>query len=141
MTDANTIADRYIAIWNEADTDRRRALIAEAWAEDCSYIDPMMRADNREQIHALVTADRELTYNTVTTIVTRLYRKGRLDRQERGRGYAYHPVLTREEHTAAAMSELLEAAGDQRTALAHFVDTLASRERSALRRALGANRK
>lgn len=59
MTDATTIAERYIAIWNEADTDRRRALIAEAWTESCSYIDPMMRADDREQIHALVTAAHE----------------------------------------------------------------------------------
>lgn len=56
MTDATTIADRYIAIWNEADAERRRALIAEAWTENCSYVDPLMRADDRDQIHALVTA-------------------------------------------------------------------------------------
>jgi hypothetical protein len=70
MTDANIIADRYIAIWNEADTERRRALIADAWTEDCSYVDPMMRADNREQIHALVTAAHERFPGFRFTLIT-----------------------------------------------------------------------
>jgi len=29
MTDASNTAERYIAIWNEEDADRRRALIAD----------------------------------------------------------------------------------------------------------------
>lgn len=56
MTDANTKAQRYIAIWNEADTARRSALIAESWHEAVTYIDPLMRGEGHEQINALVEA-------------------------------------------------------------------------------------
>lgn len=56
MTDATTIAERYIAVWNETDVARRRALITEAWTESCTYIDPLMRGEGREQIDALVAA-------------------------------------------------------------------------------------
>jgi hypothetical protein len=56
MTDASNTAERYIAIWNEEDADRRRALIAESWAENATYIDPLMRGEGHEQINALVEA-------------------------------------------------------------------------------------
>lgn len=56
MSDATIIAERYIALWNETDADRRRVLIAEAWTESCSYVDPLMQGEGREQIDALVTA-------------------------------------------------------------------------------------
>jgi hypothetical protein len=35
---AAELADRYVALWNEADPDRRRELIAGLWAEDGEYI-------------------------------------------------------------------------------------------------------
>ncbi len=54
MTDAAHIADRYIAVWNEADPVRRRALLAEGWSEDATYVDPLMRGDGRDQIGALI---------------------------------------------------------------------------------------
>lgn len=56
MTDANNTAERYIAIWNEEDADHRRRLIAESWAENATYIDPLMRGEGHEQINALVEA-------------------------------------------------------------------------------------
>jgi hypothetical protein len=34
MLDAQTLADRYVAAWNERDTDRRRKAIAALWAPD-----------------------------------------------------------------------------------------------------------
>ena len=43
MTDTKTIVDRYLAIWNEDDAARRRALIASAWTEDATYVDPVMK--------------------------------------------------------------------------------------------------
>ena len=70
MTDATAIAERYIAIWNETDSERRRALIAEAWTESCSYIDPLMRAGDREQIHALATAAHERFPGFRFTLIT-----------------------------------------------------------------------
>jgi hypothetical protein len=56
MTDANSSAERYIAIWNETDAARRSALIAETWHEEASYIDPLMRGEGHAQINALVDA-------------------------------------------------------------------------------------
>jgi hypothetical protein len=37
-TEAEQLADRYVALWNEADPERRRRLIAELWTEDGSQI-------------------------------------------------------------------------------------------------------
>lgn len=54
MTDANTNAERYLAIWNETDAIRRKAMIAEAWAEDGLYVDPLVRGEGHERIGCLV---------------------------------------------------------------------------------------
>src|SRR5919112_3173963 len=35
---AATLAERYIALWNEPEADRRRRMIAELWAEDGRHI-------------------------------------------------------------------------------------------------------
>lgn len=46
--------NRYLATWNESDPERRRALIAETWAEDGSYVDPLMAGDGHDGINAMV---------------------------------------------------------------------------------------
>jgi hypothetical protein len=35
---AAELAERYVALWNESDSDRRRLMIAELWTEDGSHI-------------------------------------------------------------------------------------------------------
>ena len=52
--DAQGIAERYIACWNERDPERRRALLSALWTEDATYLDPMMRAEGREGIAGLI---------------------------------------------------------------------------------------
>ena len=37
-TAAEELADRYLALWNEPDADRRRRMIAELWTEDGRHI-------------------------------------------------------------------------------------------------------
>jgi hypothetical protein len=54
--DAATIAQRYIAVWNETDGARRAALIEAGWTADARYVDPIAQASGREQISALVGA-------------------------------------------------------------------------------------
>jgi len=54
--DAATIAQRYIAVWNETDDARRAALIEAGWTADAHYVDPIAQASGREQISALVGA-------------------------------------------------------------------------------------
>jgi hypothetical protein len=38
MTDEQTFAENYMALWNEPDADRRRRMITELWTEDGSHI-------------------------------------------------------------------------------------------------------
>jgi hypothetical protein len=59
VTDAAQIADRYIAVWNETDHARRRALLAEGWADNATYVEPVMSVEGREQIGALIAAVHE----------------------------------------------------------------------------------
>jgi hypothetical protein len=54
MSDANTIAHRYIALWNETDLDRRKALLVDLWSETGTYRDPLMQGEGRDQINALI---------------------------------------------------------------------------------------
>ena len=56
MTDATIVAEKYIALWNEADQPRRKALIAKAWTEDASYVDPMMQIRGHDEIDAMIGA-------------------------------------------------------------------------------------
>jgi len=55
MTDAKQIADRYIALWNEADPAVRRQLLARDWTDDASYADPLMAGKGIDDIDALIT--------------------------------------------------------------------------------------
>lgn len=42
-SDVTELVDRYCAVWNEPDVERRAALMAAVWAEGAAYTDP--RAD------------------------------------------------------------------------------------------------
>jgi hypothetical protein len=55
-TDHTELADRYIAVWNETDPGRRRALIARTWAEGARYRDPLLSSDGADGIDAMVAA-------------------------------------------------------------------------------------
>lgn len=79
---------------------------------------------------------RPLAYNTVTTIVARLFDKGRLERQRDGRAFAYRPCQSREEYTAMRMTEVLRGTEDRSVALARFVETLDPSDQIQLRRLL-----
>jgi SnoaL-like protein len=52
--DAQDIADRYVACWNERAGERRRTLLTALWTEDATYLDPLMRGEGREGIGALI---------------------------------------------------------------------------------------
>jgi len=56
MTSAATIADRYIALWNETDPQRRQAMLAELWSETGTYRDPVMQGRGHREIDALIAA-------------------------------------------------------------------------------------
>jgi hypothetical protein len=56
MTSPATLVDRYIAAWNETDASARRALVAETFAADGRYVDPVMSGDDAESIAAMIGA-------------------------------------------------------------------------------------
>lgn len=56
MPDASVIATTYLKTWNETDTARRRAILADHWTEDACYVDPLMSGAGHAQIDALVAA-------------------------------------------------------------------------------------
>ena len=51
---AQTLAEQYIAAWNETDAERRRAIIAGSWTADAAYVDPMMNGAGHDGIAAMI---------------------------------------------------------------------------------------
>lgn len=56
MSNPTELIDRYIAVWNETDRARRRALIASTWTEDAHYLDPLLSGEGHAGIDAMVQA-------------------------------------------------------------------------------------
>lgn len=54
MNDTAALIDRYFAAWNETDADRRHDLIAQTWAENAAYLDPLMQGDGHAGIDAMI---------------------------------------------------------------------------------------
>jgi hypothetical protein len=54
MSENAGIVDRYIAMWNEADPERRRLLVADTVTRDAVYIDPMMTGEGVAGIDATI---------------------------------------------------------------------------------------
>jgi len=53
------VVGRYFAAWNEIDAERRRTLIAQTWADDASYLDPLMQGQGHAGIDAMIAAVQE----------------------------------------------------------------------------------
>ena len=90
---------------------------------------------------ALLENGHPVAYTTAMTILVRLWDKGMVERRASGRGFAYHPVLTRDEWAAQRMHELLSTAGNRSAALSHFVETLDAKQLGQLRRAIKPRRR
>jgi len=54
MSDFQTIAERYIQLWNETDPTRRGRLLEEHWAREATYTDPMARVAGHSDINTLI---------------------------------------------------------------------------------------
>jgi predicted transcriptional regulator len=79
----------------------------------------------------------DLAYTTVLTILVRLHAKGVLDREKRGRAYAYRPVSDEAGLAALRMRQVLDERADRDAVLARFVGDLTDDDEQALRRLLG----
>jgi predicted transcriptional regulator len=78
----------------------------------------------------------KLAYNTVQTILTRLYEKNLLQRRRAGRGHAYWPVEDAATATAARMKAALADRADRHAVLQQFAATLDDDDADLLRQVL-----
>jgi predicted transcriptional regulator len=97
--------------------------------------------------HPLTTADvqravdAELAYNTVQTILARLYDKGLVGRSAEGRRHLYRPVKGAEELAAEQMQALLHRGPDRQSVLQRFATSLSEEDAEALRAMLKLRRR
>jgi hypothetical protein len=54
MTDLDSIAQNYLAAWNETDAARRKTLLQAAFTNDVRYRDPLMQGDGHDGVAALI---------------------------------------------------------------------------------------
>jgi hypothetical protein len=54
MTDAQSIAQRYIDLWNQRDDAKRLEILAAGWASDARYTDPLATVRGAAEISALI---------------------------------------------------------------------------------------
>jgi hypothetical protein len=54
MTDVQQVIDRYFAMWNEDDDDRRAAIIATCFVDEATYTDPLADVQGHDAISAMV---------------------------------------------------------------------------------------
>ncbi|MGI9124644.1 MAG: BlaI/MecI/CopY family transcriptional regulator [Mycobacterium sp.] len=91
------------------------------------------------QVHDALSAQRDLAYTTVMTVLQRLARKNLVVQIRADRAHQYLPTHGRDELVAGLMVDALAQAsdsGDRQAALVHFVERVGADEADALRRAL-----
>lgn len=88
------------------------------------------------QVHRQLASQRDIAYTTVMTTVSRLHRKGLLERERDGRRYLYRPRMSRGEFLKAMAREvlgsLLEAGNEAAEAL--LVERIANADSESLDR-------
>jgi predicted transcriptional regulator len=109
------------------------ALEAEVMAVLRAAGTPLSPGQVRERLAA--REQRELSYSTVVTIVSRLHAKGLLARERAGRGFAYAPIDAAS-LAAGRMSRALDAGDDRQAVLSRFVSGLSGRDARLLRQLL-----
>ena len=91
------------------------------------------------QVHEALSAERDLAYTTVMTVLQRLARKNLVSQIRDDLAHQYVTVNGPDELIAGLMVDALDqAAGsvDRQAALVHFVERVGADEAEALRRAL-----
>lgn len=59
MSDPETLITRYLEAFNEADAERRRALVEATFTEDATYLDPVMSGEGIDGLTAMIGGARE----------------------------------------------------------------------------------
>lgn len=91
------------------------------------------------QVHEALSAERDLAYTTIMTVLQRLAKKNLVVQHRDDRAHRYAPMHGRDELVAGLMVDALdqvEDSGSREAALVHFVERVGAGEAAALRRAL-----
>jgi predicted transcriptional regulator len=83
----------------------------------------------------------DLAYNTVQTILTRLYEKNLTERRRAGRGHVYWPVQDAATAAAEQMRAALAGRADRQAVLQQFAASLDEADAAALRQLLSATQR
>jgi predicted transcriptional regulator len=78
-----------------------------------------------------------IAYTSAMTILTRLWQKGLVERELRGRAYAYQPIVSEAELVARRMQATLDGSSDREAALSRFVGSLSKKDERLLRGIVG----
>lgn len=89
----------------------------------------------REVLEKLQSS-RDVAYTTVMTVLDNLHSKGFVAREKDGRAYRYRAVLSREQHTAGLIEDVLAQSPDRGAVLMNFVEQMSESDLAELRSAL-----
>jgi BlaI family transcriptional regulator, penicillinase repressor len=109
-----------------------RSVMELLWTSDAA----LTANDLRDALAVRDEPGRAVATTTVLTVLSRLEHKGFVARARDVRPHRYHALLSREEHTAELMREVLDRSSDRDAALARFVGTVSEGEAATLRRLL-----
>ena len=59
MSDINELVQRYLAAWNETDAEQRKAVLAEVFAADATYTDPLVAVRGHAELDAAIAGVQE----------------------------------------------------------------------------------
>lgn len=79
-------------------------------------------------VHDHLLKQRKLAYTSTMTVMSRLFEKGLLDRNEDKRPYTYWAAVGRDDYSADVMVRVLSELGDKKAALARFVERIGARD-------------
>ncbi|GGF40543.1 BlaI/MecI/CopY family transcriptional regulator [Subtercola lobariae] len=114
--------------------DLERSIMERLWSSD----EPVSAAELRDELAHKTSAGNELALTTMLTVLSRLERKGFVDRNRKVRPHLYYAVTTRADHTSELLQQALGAEPDRAAALAHFVGQVTPQEAETLRQLLDA---
>lgn len=109
-----------------------RAVMEEIWSRDTA----LSAGELRAALAGANSLGREFALTTLLTVLARLERKNFVTRDRTLRPATFSAHLTRAEHTAELMHEVLGRSSDRDAALARFVGTVAHDDVATLRRLL-----
>ncbi|MGN6128142.1 MAG: BlaI/MecI/CopY family transcriptional regulator [Humibacter sp.] len=114
--------------------DLERAVMDVMWDSP----EPLTATALRDALNASGTQGKELAITTVMTVLSRLEAKGFVVRDRDARPHLYGPAMSREDHVAELMHEVLGSASDRDAVLARFVGQVTPQDAARLRSLLDA---